>query len=277
MATDLNQTGEPQPAAAYCQPECDWTTMTHQLCGAPISIPRCAVCGRVNGDAIRRQVGDIVAERTAELRAALAGAEQATTDARRAYEHLNRPMLDRLRKCAADTSPNWDGVVTVYPPETRGLVALIDAVGALAADVPAAAEEETHRRDEHEQQACPTPGCSICEALWLAATGKAIPDVPAAGDHGHPGGYLSTACLHGHHGVCGGAQHQRGDLTAPHCKFCDVPCSCPKHTDPLAPCKGGARKRRHHPSCAQPDDDNHLGWCGPNADVPAAGEAEVTP
>jgi hypothetical protein len=39
---------------------------------------------------------------------------------------LNGPMVARLRACAADTSPNWDGAVTVYPPEARELVALID-------------------------------------------------------------------------------------------------------------------------------------------------------
>lgn len=41
--------------------------------------------------------------------------------------HLNGPMLARLRACAADTSPNWDGKVTIYPPEARDLVSLIDA------------------------------------------------------------------------------------------------------------------------------------------------------
>lgn len=44
------------------------------------------------------------------------------------FERLNRPMVERLRQCAADTSPNWDGKVTVYPPEARELVALIDAL-----------------------------------------------------------------------------------------------------------------------------------------------------
>lgn len=39
---------------------------------------------------------------------------------------LNQPMVERLRRCAADTRPDWAGAVTVYPPETRGLVALID-------------------------------------------------------------------------------------------------------------------------------------------------------
>lgn len=40
---------------------------------------------------------------------------------------LNEPMVAKLRRCAADTSPNWDGKVTIYPPEARELVALIDA------------------------------------------------------------------------------------------------------------------------------------------------------
>lgn len=74
-------------------------------------------------DALRAQVEALTAERDR--------AREAVSK----VEHLNQPMLTRLRKCAADTSPNWDGAVTLYPPETRGLVALIDA--ALA--VPAAA------------------------------------------------------------------------------------------------------------------------------------------
>lgn len=43
-----------------------------------------------------------------------------------AARRLNVPMVAKLRKCAADTSSNWDGKVTVYPPEARALVALID-------------------------------------------------------------------------------------------------------------------------------------------------------
>lgn len=39
---------------------------------------------------------------------------------------LNGPMVLRLRKCAADTSPNWDGKITIYPPEARQLIDLID-------------------------------------------------------------------------------------------------------------------------------------------------------
>lgn len=42
---------------------------------------------------------------------------------------LNTAMLDRLRRCAADTSPNWEGSITIYPPEARELVDLVDAVG----------------------------------------------------------------------------------------------------------------------------------------------------
>lgn len=41
---------------------------------------------------------------------------------------LNRPMVHRLRSCAADTSPNWEGETTVYPPETRNLVRLLDLI-----------------------------------------------------------------------------------------------------------------------------------------------------
>jgi len=42
---------------------------------------------------------------------------------------LNGPMVARLRRCAADVDPNWYGRVTIYPPEARELVALIDHSG----------------------------------------------------------------------------------------------------------------------------------------------------
>lgn len=45
-----------------------------------------------------------------------------------AETRLNGPMVARLRTCAADTSPNWDGRITIYPPEARELVNLIDLV-----------------------------------------------------------------------------------------------------------------------------------------------------
>lgn len=35
-------------------------------------------------------------------------------------------MIDRLRTCAADKSPNNVGRITIYPPEARELIALID-------------------------------------------------------------------------------------------------------------------------------------------------------
>jgi hypothetical protein len=43
-------------------------------------------------------------------------------------QRINKPMLEKLRRCAADDSPNWDGRVTIYGPEARGLLALIDAI-----------------------------------------------------------------------------------------------------------------------------------------------------
>lgn len=57
-------------------------------------------------------------------------AEVANWAARR--PRLNQPMVEKLRACAADTSPNWDGRVVIYPPEAVGLVELIDAVPKLA-------------------------------------------------------------------------------------------------------------------------------------------------
>lgn len=43
-----------------------------------------------------------------------------------ALPRLNQPMLVRLRECAADTSSNWKRSFTMHPPESRGLVELID-------------------------------------------------------------------------------------------------------------------------------------------------------
>lgn len=51
-------------------------------------------------------------------------------------EHrLNGPMEARLRQCAADTSSNWAGKITIYPTEARELVALIDDFRRLRADL----------------------------------------------------------------------------------------------------------------------------------------------
>ncbi len=41
---------------------------------------------------------------------------------------LNKPMVEKIRAAAADTSPNWDVTATVYPPSARDLIAFIDAV-----------------------------------------------------------------------------------------------------------------------------------------------------
>jgi hypothetical protein len=58
---------------------------------------------------------------------------------------LNGPMVDRLRKCAADTDPNWAGRITIYPPEARELVALIDRYQ--AAHLAVVAESNTDRKE----------------------------------------------------------------------------------------------------------------------------------
>ncbi len=47
---------------------------------------------------------------------------------RAAASRLNQPMMDRLRRCSWDRSPNWAGAITIYPPEARGLIDLIDAM-----------------------------------------------------------------------------------------------------------------------------------------------------
>ncbi len=78
-------------------------------------------------------LGELVA--AVDARRALSNdtGETATVDGERRAQRLNGPMVAKLRRCAADTSPNWDGQIAIYPPEARELVALIDA--ASTADV----------------------------------------------------------------------------------------------------------------------------------------------
>jgi hypothetical protein len=76
---------------------------------------------------------------------------------------LNGPMLGRLRQCAADTSSNWAGkMISIYPPEARGLVELVDAVASLVdcANLLDPAERATVFR---------ASGCGWCGADHLAA------------------------------------------------------------------------------------------------------------
>lgn len=68
--------------------------------------------------------------------------------------------------------------------------------------------------------------------------------------------YLSTACLHELHDLCGGAQRERGDDGAPHCKYCPTVCACGCH-DGIPKVAG---VRQHWPGCRR--EDGHLGWCG---------------
>lgn len=78
-----------------------------------------------------------------------------------AERHLNGPMVDRIRRCAADTSPNWDGQITLHPPEFRGLVDLIDGVARLADCV--------SKLDPSERETVLRPsGCGWCGGDHLA-------------------------------------------------------------------------------------------------------------
>ncbi len=84
-------------------------------------------------------------------------------------------------------------------------------------------------------------------------------DVPAAADHEHPGGYLSTACLHGLcEPECGAAQRARGYIGHPTCKYCQAKCTHSCHT-------GGQVERAervHVDGCTlAADDPHHSGWC----------------
>lgn len=69
--------------------------------------------------------------------------------------YLNGPMVDRIRRCAADTSPNWDGHIRLYPPESRGLINLIDEVARLTDCI--------SKLDPSEREAVLRPsGCGWC-------------------------------------------------------------------------------------------------------------------
>lgn len=44
--------------------------------------------------------------------------------------------------------------------------------------------------------------------------------------------YLSTGCLHGHHGYCQAKAGKAGTKKPAECKFCRAPCRCRCHTAP---------------------------------------------
>lgn len=81
---------------------------------------------------------------------------------------LNGPMVARLRGCAADTSSNWDGKITIYPPEARELVALIDAVRLARIKV---AERLLAQRDDY-CAGCGGQGCHECDDWAMSDTGS---------------------------------------------------------------------------------------------------------
>ena len=102
-----------------------------------------------------------------------------------------------------------------------------------------------------------------------------VPDVPAAADHEHPGGYLSTACLHElHEPECGAAQRARGYVGHPTCKFCGAKCVCPCHIGQSVE----RAERVHVDGCTlAADDQHHAGWCVLSVGaVSGSGEATTT-
>lgn len=83
-----------------------------------------------------------------------------------AADRLNAPLVERLRACAADTSPDWAGRITIYPGEARLLVALIDA--AAASPTPAGQTDETLRArfesiPELSDETAGEDGCWHCD------------------------------------------------------------------------------------------------------------------
>lgn len=90
----------------------------------------CCVCQGVNESCpdqpVHPQLGGD-AKRIRELEAEVKRLTAERDLLRRRVQRLNVPMVARLRKCAADDSPNWDGKINIYPREARQLTALIDA------------------------------------------------------------------------------------------------------------------------------------------------------
>lgn len=216
-----------------------------------------------------RDIDNLIAENR-DLRAAVARAEQATAEARRAEalceKHSLRDEKDMLRIAEKLDAANGElealaPVVTAAErlvAEMEGVRehnlspaerALIRAMRALAADVPAAAIAEASRAMDDQLDRIDAAQtrmdalltlrrdqCLNCaKPLYLATvpgggqkwthddSGRWITgcaDVPAAHS------YLSTACHHGLHDQCGEGMRQRGETGLPHCKFCEAVCGC---------------------------------------------------
>lgn len=101
---------------------------------------------------------------------------------------LNQPMLARLRQCAADTSPNWDGKITIYPNEAQGLVDLIDAVLGNEAE-----KELVNHANDHQKMVDTIAGCTWCPPL-VAGFPEILPPHPVPG-HGEPAAFGTVHVL----------------------------------------------------------------------------------
>jgi hypothetical protein len=75
-------------------------------------------------------VEEAVAAAAAVVAAVVGGRHEYLAAAADQARTLNKPMLDRLHGCAADTSDDWQGKIVLYPPEARELVALVDRLTA---------------------------------------------------------------------------------------------------------------------------------------------------
>lgn len=81
---------------------------------------------------------------------------------------LNGPMVERLRACAADTDPDWAGAITIYPPEARELVDLVDADADLL-DLLAAIAAEIDRQDRFHPAGYPATRDGVFLGIKTAA------------------------------------------------------------------------------------------------------------
>ncbi len=215
-------------------------------------------------------------------RAALAGAEQATTDARQRLSYVCEGCGGAVVWYVDDTGQTrqWRHVDRADSYDVGAHRPVVVAAHRLgwAAPLPdgirACIDDAISTLEDYVDNSDGITGTEVAYDVAKTLREALAADVPAAADHGHPGGYLSTACLHGLcEPECGAAQRARGDLSAPHCKYCPAPCTHSCHT-------GGQVERAervHADGCTlAADEPHHTGWCAlPDGDVPAAGEAEV--
>lgn len=230
----------------------------HHPAHSPVWIPKCMLCGLVNGQSIAEQVAELIRTASAEL---LAEVDRLTAERDEAQVGLAEYLAEstRLGEIANDLVQKSKAAKTARARIAEAHSKHVGEGGLTSGDC----------NECSWHWPCPTYAWATTDresyACWDPSDDESV---PAASEPNRPHVYLSTYCYHGlggPDGLCGKAQHARGDLTDPHCKNCPAPCICQCHSGgECADRTGGAGQRVHDPSCAL--DAGHLGWCGPKAD-----------